>query len=160
MEKLDRSSFFISFLIGDVFNVKLLRENSDLAIEQRKSILSKHSIGLIDIAYEFIRKEKNASDDKIEVLKYSNLIEILEENKNISNIFFTGGNTESMVSKYLGQNKIYNTVISKDTPKKKVFQIKERRITSITLFSPSPRAIAVKSYDTVLKQYKAFLDDF
>jgi len=147
-------------LIGDVFNVKLLRENSELAVEQRKSLLSKHSVGLFDIVYEFERKEKNASDDNIYVFKYSDLIKILEENKNISKIFFTGGATESMVSKYLGQHKIYNTIISKDSPKQKVFQIKERKITSITLISPSPRAIAVKSYDAVLKQYKRFLSDF
>ena len=147
-------------LIGDVFNVKLLRENSNLAIEQRKSILSKHSMGLIDIVNEFERKEKNASDANINVLKYSDLIAILEKNKNISKIFFTGGATESMVSKYLGQNKIYNTVISKDSPKQKVFLIQERKINSFTLFSPSPRVIAVKSYDTILKQYKTFLSDF
>lgn len=147
-------------LIGDVFNVKLSRENSDSAIEQRKNVLMKHSIGLIDIIYEFERKEKNASDNNLDVFKYSDLIAILKENKNISKIFFTGRATESMVSNYLGQNKIYNTIISKDSPKQKVFQIQERKITSITLFSPSPRAIAVKSYDTVLKQYKTFLDDY
>jgi hypothetical protein len=65
-----------------------------------------------------------------------------------------------LVSRYLGENKVYNTVVSKDSPKEKVFQINSRDIISITLYSPSPIAIAVKGYNTVLKQYKNYLYDF
>lgn len=157
-----RDNYFWDF-IGESFNVKLARVNSDQAIEERKELLRGNGIGLADIVFEFIRLENDASDNNLEVIRFQNLYGILSSNPLISKIFFTGfsgkNSAESLTSKHLAEHNVFNSIISKDHPKHKTFKIEDREIHSYSLFSPSPRAIAVKGYTTVLNQYKLAFSD-
>lgn len=143
-------------IIGDVFGIRFIRQNSDEAISQRQDFLTKHFIGLVDIVDEFSRKENNASDTNLEVTKFQDIFTILKENVQIQNIFFTGysgsNSAESLTSKHLGEYKIFNTIVSHHTPKHKIFRIEDQIINSYSLFSPSPAAR--KKYDDILSLYQ------
>jgi len=149
-------------LMSDIFNTSISRNNNSQAIDERKKLLQKHNIGLIDIVLEFERTENNASDNNLHVIKFQNIYEILKTHSKIEKIFFTGYSStrsaESLTSRHLGEYKVYNTIVSKDSPKHKKFKIENREIHSYSLYSPSPSAR--KKYEVILQQYKTYLGDF
>jgi len=148
-------------LLGDVFDVKFLRENTENAINHRKEFLVQHHIGLADIVSEFTRKDNDASDNNLIVTKFQDIYTILLENPSIQKIYFTGysgpNSSESLTSRHLGEHNVFNTIISKDTPKHKSFKIDNRVIHSFSLYSPSPAAR--KKYSDILSQYMMLLYD-
>ena len=148
-------------LVGDVFGINFQRQNSESAILQRKEFLRQHNIGLVDIVLEFSRNENNASDNNLNVTKFQNIYKIMKANPLIQNVYFTGysgpNSAESLTSKHLGAFKVYNTIISKTTPKHKVFKIDNRVINSFSLYSPSPAAR--KKHDDILSLYRILKND-
>ena len=149
-------------LMADIFNTSISRKNNLQAIVERKELLRKHNIGLVDIVLEFERTDNNASDNNLHVIKFQNIYEILKTHSKIEKIFFTGysgaRSAESLTSRHLGEYKVYNTIVSKDSPKHKTFKIENREIHSYSLYSPSPAAR--KKYEVILQQYKTYLCDF
>ena len=149
-------------LMSDIFNVSISRNNNSQAIDERKKLLQKYNIGLVDIVLEFERTENNASDNNLRVIKFQNIYDILKTYPKIEKIFFTGysgsRSAESLTLKHLSEYKVYNTVLSKESPKHKMFKIENREIHSYSLYSPSPAAR--KKYDVILQQYRTFFNDF
>lgn len=143
-------------LMGDVFNRHFKRVNSEEAIVQRKCFLEDQHVGLVDIVLEFTRKEHNASDNNLDVIRYQNIFEILMNNPSIERIFFTGysgpNSAENLMSKHLYENKVYNSVVTRSVPRHKTFKINDRLINTFSLFSPSPSSR--KKYQELLILYR------
>jgi len=148
-------------IIGDVFGVEFERKNTNSAILQRQEFLKQSGIGLVDIVLEFSRMENNASDNNLNVTKFQNIYQILKDNHQIQKIYFTGfsgpNSAESLTSKHLAEHKVYNTIISSDTPKHKIFKIDNRVVNSYSLYSPSPAAR--KKYEVILSLYRMLRND-
>lgn len=148
-------------LIGDVFGVTFLRQNSIKAVSLRKEFLIKQKIGLADIVLEFSRKNNDASDKNLYITKFQNIYGILKQNTNIKNVYFTGysgsNSAERLTSKHLGEYSVFNTIISKITPKHKTFKINNRTINSYSLYSPSPASR--KKYADILSIYQVLKND-
>ncbi len=145
-------------ILGEITKTDFAFNSSKQAIKQRKDFLQKRNIGIVDILGKFQRIDNSASDNALEAVEYQDILGILNNSPSIENIFLTGKKTESFMSRYLGENKIYNTIISKKVPVQKQFKLSDRRnIISYTLFSPSPKTLRRKTDDDILDQYKKYL---
>ena len=145
-------------LFGECTKTEFIRNNSKQAIKQRQEFLQNRNIGIVDILGKLNRIDNSASDNALKVVEFQDILGILNKTPSINSIFFTGKATESFMSQYLGENKIYNTVISREAPVQKEFKITDgRKIISFTLFSPSPQTLRRKKYNEILDQYKQYL---
>ena len=155
-----RDNYFWT-LIGDLFEVNFLNQNSLEAVQQRKVFLIQNKIGLVDIVNEFSRSNNDASDNNLHVTKFQDIYSILKNNPQIQKVYFTGysgpNSAESLTSRHLGERKVFNTILSHNKPKHKIFKIENRPIHSYSLYSPSPAAR--KKYADILVNYQVLKND-
>lgn len=155
-----KSNYFWK-LLGDVFGVDFLRKNSEEAVSQRKEFLTKNNIGLADIVFEFSRKNNDASDNNLHVIKFQDIYRILKDNHQIQTIYFTGysgpNSAENLTYRHLKEHNVHSNTISKSAPRHKTFKIEGRTINSYSLYSPSPRV--AKSYKEILSVYQILKND-
>ena len=114
------------------------------AIEQRHSFLKENKIGICDIVEHCERSKIDASDLGMLNITLRNLIQILDEHKTIEKVLFMGGNSkngpEYLFRKLLKTHDIKLETLDNDSPKIHTFKIKERKIKTISLISPSNAA--------------------
>ncbi|RXJ95130.1 DNA glycosylase [Malaciobacter molluscorum] len=129
--------------IDKIFNLNLLYDNSNKSINQRKSFLKKNYIGICDIVESCHREKFDASDLGMQNVKLRNIIEILENYKNINKIIFTGKNSKNS-PEYFFRKQISNTYTMKlkenEFIREHTINISNRKITIFSLTSPSNAA--------------------
>ena len=146
-------------ILEEVFEVNLLYETSEEAIQQRIQLLKKHHIGVCDMVEYAYREEINASDLGIQNPKLRPLIPILKEHTEIETLLFTGGNSKNGPEYFFRQHlkdfpEIDYTCVEQSTPRIHQFQIEDRVLQTVSLTAPSGAANrAVGSMD-LYKQLK------
>lgn len=154
-------------ILNIIFDLNLVFENTEFAINQRKDFLNKHNIGVCDIVESAERKKIDASDLGMENVKLRDLFSYLKQYPKINTLLFTGGNSkngpEYFFRKYLKSKDLKLEIISDDVPRIHQFKpsinsrnIKEfpRLIKTVSLTAPSGAANrAIGSMD-LYKQLK------
>ena len=130
--------------LSDIFNLNLVYENTQYAIEQRNDFLKKNKIGICDIVHSCEREKVDASDIGMSNVILRDILSYLKEYKNIDTIIFTGGASkngpEYFLRQILKEQKIAMTLISAEIPKVHSFMFESREIKTISLTSPSNAA--------------------
>lgn len=145
-------------LFGEVFNVYFEKSNSAKAINERKSFLEKQKIGITDIISECIRKDKSASDDKLDIISRKELRELLFDHPTISTLIYTSEFVKKQINKLLGS---YHQ-INKENKKKQTVIINGKVYQVRILYSPSPNGLRRLGIDGKAKrfnQWKNYLID-
>ncbi len=131
-------------ILDEIFKLDLLYENSSTAIEQRKTFLKKHKIGICDIVESCAREKMDASDLGMDSLITRNLVRVLEDQTSIELILLMGGMSTNgpgyLLTKQLQSHKIPFKIYSEGTIKTLEFNIKQRRVKAYALISPSSAA--------------------
>lgn len=78
--------------IDKIHNLGLRYDNFQEAIDQRKTFLIKHKIGICDIVASCTREKMDASDLGMKNIKLRDIIDYLKQYPNIETLLFTGGN--------------------------------------------------------------------
>ncbi|MEO5790158.1 MAG: uracil-DNA glycosylase family protein [Gelidibacter sp.] len=81
--------------IDQIYNLNLRFDNSDEAVNQRKSFLIAHKIGICDIVESCEREKMNASDLGMHNIHLRNIVGYLQKYPNIDTLLFTGGNSKN-----------------------------------------------------------------
>ena len=133
-------------ILDRIFDLNLVYETSQFAIDQRQNFLASRGIGICDIVSAARREKIDASDLGMQEIELRNLIEILEEYPLIDTLLFTGGNSkngpEYFCRRHFKTIGISMEVISNEVPRIHYFMLpkSERKITTISLTAPSGAA--------------------
>ncbi len=113
--------------IGAIHNLKFRYDNSEEAIEERKTFLVQHKIGVCDIVASAEREKIDASDLGMTNIKLRDLIGYLNQYPKIDTLLFTGGNSkngpEYFFRKHLREYGIKLELVSSEVPRKHQFQL-------------------------------------
>jgi G:T/U-mismatch repair DNA glycosylase len=133
------------------------KDNKVLAVEERYYIMKKLEIGVQNLGLEIERKGKSALDTHIKIVKFQDILSIIETHPELERILLPGysavDSTARSFIKYLQQNGIMTSTIDQfkpDTSFKMEFYT--RSIECVILNSTSP-ASRVK-YDFLLDQFR------
>jgi len=132
------------------------KENNVLAVIERYSIMKKLEIGVQNLGLEIIRKNKSALDTHIEIIKFQDIISIIDNHPELERILLPGYSAQNSTArsfiKYLRQNGIKISKIDEISPNTLFeMEFKGRTIECVILNSTSP-ASRVK-YDFLLEQF-------
>jgi G:T/U-mismatch repair DNA glycosylase len=123
-------------LIGEIFNKKFLKQNTEQAINQRKEFLKNEGIGITDIVETCERINNSASDKKLIITKYKDLKKILL-NYNIDTLIYTSEYVKKCIN---GEYVTYHK-IDKSDKKKQSVKLFGKEYSVWILYSPSPQAL-------------------
>lgn len=132
-------------IISEIFEVKLITEDENEAIKQRKQILETHHIGICDMVDCAYREKIDASDLGIRQPKLRPIISILKKHKTIKRILFTGGNSKNG-PEYFFRKRLTHfpdlkyTLVNVETPKIHELRLGKRIIETVSLTAPSGSA--------------------
>ncbi|WGD35184.1 uracil-DNA glycosylase family protein [Olleya sp. YS] len=160
--------------IDKIHNLKLRYDNSKEAIQQRKTFLIQHNIGVCDIVESCERTKIDASDLGMTNIKLRDVIGYLKQYPTIDTLLFTGGNSkngpEYFFRKHIKDYNIKMELVSKDTPKIHQFKLPvitrntkesvDRIIKTVSLTSSSGAANISIGSNPLYKQLKAKNPDF
>ncbi len=146
-------------ILDRIFNLSLVYENSEKAIEQRRHFLIQRKIGVCDIVASCQREKIDASDLGMQQVVLRDLIGILKQHPQIDTLLFTGGNSkngpEYFFRKLLKQNGMSLTLVSNQIPRIHQVDVANRIITTVSLTAPSGaanRSIGSLDYYKQMKQ--------
>ena len=127
-----------------LYDLNLVYENTNHAIEQRKAFLKREKIGICDIVGAAYRDKIDASDLGMQQPELRDLLGILEQYPKVKTLIFTGGNSkngpEYFLRKLLKKAKIPLECIDNQVPRKHQFNWAGRTIITHSLTAPSGTA--------------------
>ena len=127
-----------------LYDLNLVYENTNHAIEQRKAFLKREKIGICDIVGAAYRDKIDASDLGMQQPELRDLLGILEQYPKVKTLIFTGGNSkngpEYFFRQLLKKAKIPLECIDNQVPRKHQFNWAGRTIITHSLTAPSGTA--------------------
>lgn len=131
-------------ILDKIFNLNLLYETSEEAVNQRKDFLRRQKIGICDIVESAERSKIDASDLGMENIVLRDVISFLKDYKNVDTLLFTGGNSkngpEYFFRKNLKENNLKLQLISDQVPRIHTFKLEDSIIKTVSLTAPSGAA--------------------
>jgi len=108
-------------VLDKMFNLKLTYDNSERAVNQRKTFLEERGIGICDIVASCKREKIDASDLGMQNVELRDLIGYIKKHPKIDTLLFTGGNSkngpEYFFRKHLKTYNITLEVVSNQVPR-------------------------------------------
>ncbi|MEY8847447.1 uracil-DNA glycosylase family protein [Psychroserpens sp. XS_ASV72] len=151
--------------IDEIHDLGLRFDNSSEAVEQRKSFLIEHKIGVCDIVDSAYREKIDASDLGMTEVTLRDIMGYLKIYPNIHTLLFTGGNSkngpEYFFRRHLKSYKLKLELVSNEVPRIHQFKMrdndikKDRLITTVSLTSVSGAANISISRLPLYRQLKA-----
>lgn len=131
-------------ILDKIYDLNLIYENTQEAIEQRKLFLVKNGIGICDMVNHCHREKIDASDLGMQHIKLRDLLVYLKDYKAIKNLLFMGGNSkngpEFLFRSHLHSMGLKLIPVSTNRPKIHEFVLDGRSIRTVSLISPSSAA--------------------
>ncbi|WP_179008588.1 uracil-DNA glycosylase family protein [Winogradskyella forsetii] len=160
--------------IDKIHNLNLRFDNSQEAIDQRKTFLQENKIGICDIVESAEREKIDASDLGMQNIKLRDVVGYLKQYSHIETILFTGGNSkngpEYFFRKHLKEYNLKLELVNNEVPRIHKFSLchsgqheaskKLRTIKTVSLTSGSGAANMSISRLPLYKQLKAKNPDF
>lgn len=131
-------------VLEKIYRLKLLYNNADEAVEQRKEFLINHGLGICDIVSSCRRKKVDASDLGMQHIKLRNILGQIALRPTVETLLFMGGNSKNG-PEYLFRQELKTREISLQCLKNRVprlhsFTFDRRVIQTVSLTSPSNAA--------------------
>tara|TARA_B100000949_G_C14128691_1_gene385714 strand:+ start:18 stop:689 length:672 start_codon:yes stop_codon:yes gene_type:complete len=136
-------------ILDKMFDLNLLYDNSNEAVQQRYDFLIDRKIGICDVVNSARRDKIDASDLGMQEVELRPLIKYLQQYPQIDTLLFTGGNSkngpEYFFRRLAKKHNISLKAVNKEVPRVHQFQLPEaenpsRIITTISLTAPSGAA--------------------
>ena len=146
-------------ILNQIFDLNLVFETTEKAIQQRKNFLIKYKIGVCDIVASCEREKIDATDLGMQNVKLRDIITYLKKYPKIDTLLFMGGNSkngpEYFFRKHLKHYKIDYKVESSEVPRIHSFVLNNRIIKTISLTAPSGAANRAVGSIPLYKKLKA-----
>jgi len=150
--------------IDAIHNLNLRYDNSQEAIEERKSFLIQHKIGVCDIVESGEREKIDASDLGLSNIKLRDIIGYLRKFPDVETLLLTGGNSkngpEYLFRKHIKSQDLKLELVSDEIPRVHQFSLDGRKITTVSLTSASGSANRAIGRMPLYKQLKSKNPDF
>jgi G:T/U-mismatch repair DNA glycosylase len=144
--------------IDKIHNLNLRYDNSIEAIEQRKSFLITHKIGVCDIVASGERQKIDASDLGLSNVLLRDIIGYLIKFPSVETLLFTGGNSkngpEYFFRKHIKEYNIKLEIVSNEIPRIHQFRLNNRIVKTVSLTSASGSANRAIGSMSLFKQLK------
>ena len=133
-------------ILDRLFDLGLVYEDTQRAVEQRQQFLRSRRIGVCDIVESARRTKIDATDLGMQEVRLRNMIQILNDNPRVRTLIFTGGNSkngpEYFMRKVLKTQGIKMQPIREEVPRQYRFQLgsADRMIHTVSLTAPSGSA--------------------
>lgn len=131
-------------ILNEIFDLNLVYETTDFAINQRKQFLINRGIGVCDIVGSCNREKVDASDLGMADIKLRNLMGYLKHFQKVDTLLFTGGNSkngpEYFFRKLIKDTNLKLVVKADEVPRIHQFELEGRMIKTVSLTSPSGSA--------------------
>lgn len=131
-------------ILGRLFNIDFLYNNSSHAVLQRKEFLTQHHLGICDIVDSCKRAKITAADLGIQEVILRDIFNNISIIPTLHTLIFTGGNSKNGPEYFFRQQAKENNITLQLTdnrlPRKHQFIWQHRTITTISLTSPSNAA--------------------
>jgi G:T/U-mismatch repair DNA glycosylase len=155
-----RSAFWK--ILSSVAGVDLdLQNTGEAAVTVRKKILDCLKAGVTDMGLEVIRAGESSRDEHLKVLKYVNVLGLLEDHPNINTIILTSSsgpeNAARWFKLYLKQEGIVFQIPKGRKPQQTSLMIKGRIVRVAIVLSPSSRCVNRYSLSYLVEMYQHFL---
>ncbi len=153
-------------VLNAIFDLNLVYETTEKAVNQRKNFLKSRHIGVCDIVDHGFRSKIDASDLGLQNVHLRPLIEILEKHPDIDTLIFTGGNSkngpEYFFRQLLKQYNLKLKAVRSEVPRIHEFEmpITKRIIKTYSLTAPSGAANRAIGSMALYKQLKQSNPDF
>lgn len=129
---------------NQIYDLNLVYENTNYAIEQRKAFLKREKIGVCDIVGAAFREKVDASDLGMQKVELRDLLGILKQYPQVRSLIFTGGNSkngpEYFFRKLLKKQGLFLLCLDDKVPRKHQFDWAGRTIITHSLTAPSGTA--------------------
>jgi len=146
-------------VLGQIFSLGLLYDNSPKAVTQRKEFLLREKLGICDIVASCMRKIVDSSDLGMEGIVLRDIPSELEACPTIELLIFTGGNSkngpEYLFRRLMRERGIALVCVHKEVPRRHCFNYAGRVIYTVTLTSPSNAANRAIGFTLLYKERKA-----
>ncbi|WP_299184660.1 uracil-DNA glycosylase family protein [uncultured Aquimarina sp.] len=131
-------------VLDRIFDLDLIFETTQKAIDQRKNFLASRGIGVCDIVHSCEREKIDASDLGMQHIQLRDVVSYLHQYPNIETLLFTGGNSkngpEYFFRKHLKEYQLKLEVVANDIPRIHSLRLGERTIKTVSLIAPSGAA--------------------
>ena len=133
-------------ILDTIFELGLLFETSEAAVQQRKSFLLQRGVGICDIVASARREKIDASDLGMQQVKLRPMLKILEKHPTVETLLFTGGNSkngpEYFFRRLLKEQGLGLEVVSSEVPRihQLVLPDSHRTVRTVSLTAPSGAA--------------------
>ena len=132
-------------ILEKIFDVSLVVQEMEAAIQQRKSLLEDNKIGICDMIERAYRDKIDASDIGIRDAELRPIISLLEEHTHINRILFMGGNSKNGPEYFFRKRlksfpNIRLELVNNDVPRIHQFELNDRIIQTVSLTAPSGSA--------------------
>lgn len=128
------------------------------AVIERKKILQKLSVAISDMGYKIIRNDDSSLDEKLVVIEYMDIFNIIKENPGIDKVIFTSSSGNVSASKwfeeFLESRNIFHKFPKGIKPVKSEIVINNKKVNIVIAYSPSRRAANGISFDKLVEMYK------
>ncbi|MCL6219792.1 uracil-DNA glycosylase family protein [Zunongwangia pacifica] len=148
-------------ILDRIFNLKLIYDNSEEAVTQRKDFLRKRGIGICDVVESSFRDKIDASDLGMKDVELRNMLQILRNYPKIDTLLFTGGNSkngpEYFFRRHLktSEENIQLKIVNNEPPRIHQFVLEGRLINTVSLIAPSGAANMAIGSNQLYKKLKA-----
>lgn len=131
-------------VLDNLFDLGLSYNNSQAAVNERKEFLVQQGLGICDIVESCFREKVDASDLGMKDIVLRDILFQIRTHQSLEVLIFTGGNSKNG-PEYLFRKQLRDAGLQlscqKDTvPRKYVFQYAGKKITTVSLTSPSNAA--------------------
>jgi G:T/U-mismatch repair DNA glycosylase len=133
-------------ILDQIFDIGLVFETTQTAIDQRKDFLQFRKIGVCDIVAASYREKIDASDLGMQDIELRDLVAVLEKHPTVTTLLFTGGNSKNGPEYFCRRHlKTYGLSLQLEdnvVPRihSFVLPVSKRKITTVSLTAPSGAA--------------------
>jgi G:T/U-mismatch repair DNA glycosylase len=128
-------------LLGLSFGKTFKKENSELAISERKQFLLGNKIGMTDIIDECVHQDQKSSDKDLDEIKLKDILSLLRENDTIDTLIYTSDFVKSLISTLKINDKYVFHNLKGFGKREASIKLNDKTYSILILYSPSPQAL-------------------
>ena len=127
------------------------------AVTERKALLDRLQVGLSDMGQVICRKKDNSMDENLHIVKYMDILQLLDENPSVSKLVFTSSSGKTSAARwfknYLTMQGIRYKIPKGKRPLRSRLELQGRSVEIVLLYSTSPRVGAMIPFDKLVELF-------
>lgn len=143
-------------IMSKLSGIELKYFSGDDAVIERKNILRRLHVAVTDMGKKVVRNDGSSLDEKLRPFEYMDILEIIDENREIKKILFTSAEAAKWFDRYLSEKNIRHRFPTGKRPVNSLIEYENKIIELAILYSPSPRAANI-SFEKLTEIYGAYI---